>query len=163
MMFNQNHIISPNIITLLSVKIFHFHPASGETSKIIKTQCNVLSPAGQKWKCNRKYCICNKSSFQDSFPWIQQRVVKVQSGLTLKNCQMEKLLAKRFYIHIGDGPDFLLKMRKFGWFLCIFADFSDSFSEKYSKITKIFAKFCDFLFNWIPAWILAKFGDIFFT
>ena len=54
------------------------------------------------------------SSFQDSFPWIQQRVVKVQSGLTLKNCQMEKLLAKRFYIHIGDGPDFLLKMRKFG-------------------------------------------------
>ena len=39
MMFNQNHKISPNIITLLSVKIFHFHPASGETSKIIKTQC----------------------------------------------------------------------------------------------------------------------------
>ena len=34
------------------------------------------------------------SSFQDSFPWIQQRVVKVQSGLTLTNCQMEKLLAK---------------------------------------------------------------------
>ena len=29
--------------------------------------------------------------------------------------------------------------------------------------TKIFAKFGDFLFNWIPAWILAKFGDIFFT
>ena len=45
MMFNQNHIISPNIITLLSVKIFHFHPASGETSKIIKTQCIALQLA----------------------------------------------------------------------------------------------------------------------